>query len=171
MKNNIPRKLRKLAQIKSDIYFLRYCRHNNIIPNGLKAKNVLKFTLNCPQADKLALKQSKQWLNLAINIQYSRLNSITVENFFPLPENIYIQYNTLEDILFGKKRAKLEKLNNKKVHTTTNNNNIKTPWGLLKLFHNYDTTNLTLMNNTNIVFPNNICDFMQNGPSYTPKNW
>ena len=168
MNNNIPRKLRKLAQIKSDIYFLRYCRHNNIIPNGLKAKNVLKFTLNCPQADELALKQSIQWLKLAINIQYRRLNSITCDKFFPLQKNLYIQYTNLEDNLFTKKRAKLEKLRNKKVFNMNANYNLKTPWGLLKLFNN-ETKNLTFVNNTTTIFPENICNFMQNGPSYTPK--
>ena len=65
---------KKMTRHLSNISFLRTCKTYNLIPNGLRATNVLAYTTNSPLAAKLVLKHSRQWLQLALDIQYSQLN-------------------------------------------------------------------------------------------------
>ncbi|CAB4037041.1 Hypothetical predicted protein, partial [Paramuricea clavata] len=64
------------VRLLSNISFLRNCKSLKIIPNGLRATNVLKNTVNSSSARKLADKYSRQWLQLMIESQYHRLAKI-----------------------------------------------------------------------------------------------
>ena len=63
----------KILICYSNILFLKECKRRDLIPKGLRTKNKLISTYPCQRANILQKRQSKQWLNLAINQSYSRL--------------------------------------------------------------------------------------------------
>jgi hypothetical protein len=74
---------KKMIRHFSNITFLRTCMSHKVIPYGLRATNVLINTSKSPLAEKLALKHSRQWLQLAIDTQYTQLSKIR-RYVFPL---------------------------------------------------------------------------------------
>ena len=168
MNDKIPKNMRKLAQIVTSIYFLRQCRQHDIIPNGLRAKNVLEYTLNCEQAVKLCLKHSKQWLKLTLNIYYQRLDKIICNKMFPLTEELQMKYNSFLDKLYAIKKSKIVKLLNK-MDNNNENLELNTPWGIFQVSNETKINKSPFINTTNIEVPNNISEILDNGPSYTPK--
>ena len=61
---------KNLVRIQSNISFLRDCKRKHLIPQGLRASNILRHTTNSPLAEALAMKHSRQWLQLALDTQY-----------------------------------------------------------------------------------------------------
>ena len=66
----------KIIRHQSNISFPRACKRLNLIPNGLRATNVLANTTNSLLAESLALKHSRQWLQLSLDTQYYQLSKI-----------------------------------------------------------------------------------------------
>ena len=89
----------KLARCSSHISFLRRCRNNSVIPRGLRAPNMLRFTHNNSQAQTLAHKHSKQWLQLLLNIEYNCRANLQTGAIFPLTRSEMGQLTTYENKL------------------------------------------------------------------------
>ena len=94
------RTAKTMIRLSSDISFLRTCKTLKVIPKGLRAKNVLKYTCNSPAADKMSQKHRRKWLRLAIDSQYHRLAKIR-RFAFPL--------NNVEDKQITNHRISLRK--------------------------------------------------------------
>lgn len=71
----------KHAQLVGHIAFLRICKTEGFIPNGLRCPDVLSTTVGCDASMKLAERSSFQVLNLAIQIYYGRLRTMGLQNF------------------------------------------------------------------------------------------
>ena len=112
------RTAKKFIRIKSNIGFLRDCKRKQLIPQGLRAPNVLKHTTNSPLAEALATKHSRQWLQLALDTQYYLLSSIQ-GCIFPLNQMEDQQISAYKDQLKETKTRKLQTLTFK--HSQQNN--------------------------------------------------
>ena len=68
----------KLERVQSHIKFLRECRRRDFIPKGFYVSNKLKSTLPGAHnfAAKLIIKQSREWMNLAIDELYRKKKRI-----------------------------------------------------------------------------------------------
>ena len=102
---------KKIIRHLSHISFLRSCRRLKIIPNGLRATNILANTTNSSSAESLALKHSRQWLQLALDTQYQQLARIRAF-VFPLNYSDDQQLTKLKNTLKERKDQKLERLLN-----------------------------------------------------------
>ena len=109
---------RKLLRINSNIWFLRKCRKNGLIPNGLVAKNPLQNTLNCDKAKHLAVKQSRQWLNLTLNEEYVRKDKFH-KCVFPFNVDVSTVLRRYESELMSTKLKKFDSLSFKIKRTDT----------------------------------------------------
>jgi hypothetical protein len=98
-----------MVRLLSNISFLRTCKSLKIIPNGLRATNVLKNTFNSSSARKLADKHSRQWLQLTIDSQYHRLAKIR-RYIFQLNHQEHLQIVNFQDSLQQTKQCKLQQL-------------------------------------------------------------
>ena len=99
----------KIVRHLSNIRFLRTCKSLKLIPNGLRAPNILRNITNSPLAEKLAMKHSRQWLQLAIDTQYYQLRGIR-SSVFPLNQQESEQIQRLENTLEETKQHKLHQL-------------------------------------------------------------
>jgi len=147
---------KKQIQINSNLSFLRRCRSNDLVPRGLRAKNVLKHTINCEEAEKLTNKHSKQWLQLAINVEYKRLRKY----WFP-----FLPLNREETHNIGLFRRKLKESKDKKFASLLIKN--KTPQ------LNYRNNEIDLQVNgfsnlSNSLFSENAVKLLNKGPSFIP---
>ena len=104
------RTAKTFIRIKSNIGFLRDCKRKRLIPQGLRAPNVLKYTTNSPLAEALATKHSRQWLQLALDTQYYLLSSIK-GCIFPL--------NQMEDQRISAYEDQLKEIKTQKLRTLT----------------------------------------------------
>lgn len=98
---------KKIVRNQSHIDFLRICKREKVIPKGLRATNILVNTTNSPLAETLALKHSRQWLQLALDTQYYRLSHIQ-QCVFPMSFCEDQQLITLRNSLREKKQRKLQ---------------------------------------------------------------
>ena len=103
------RTAKKIIRHLSNISFLRTCKSLNVIPNGLRAKNILENTNNCPAAKKLTQQHGRQWLQLAINTQYHRLYK-TRQYVFPLIQHEDQEIVRFQNSLNETKQRKLQQL-------------------------------------------------------------
>ncbi|CAB4022578.1 Hypothetical predicted protein [Paramuricea clavata] len=103
---------KKIVRHHSNISFLRTCKYFKVIPNGLQANNILAHTTNSRLAESLALKHSRQWLQLAINTQYDRLSKIR-GCVFPLNQQEDHDITRLRNSLAETKESKLKQLLNR----------------------------------------------------------
>ncbi|CAB4045691.1 Hypothetical predicted protein, partial [Paramuricea clavata] len=111
---------KKMIRHFSNITFLRTCKSHKVIPYGLRATNVLINTSKSPLAEKLVLKHSRQWLQLAIDTQYTQLSKIR-RYVFPLVYQEDRDIVQLQNSLNRTKERKLQQLlfRNRKEPKTT----------------------------------------------------
>jgi hypothetical protein len=126
------RTAKKMIRHYNNISFLRTCKSLKLIPNGLRATNVFLNTTNSPLAEKMANKHSRQWLQLAIDIQYSRLHKIN-RCIFPLNYHQYQEITRFESSLNDIKERKLQQLTYRQYHGTARTTTESKPRGFKNL--------------------------------------
>ena len=99
----------KVIKCRNNIWFLRQCRKLGLIPTGIRARNVLKNTFNSKKTEELTDKHSRQWRQLALNLEYEKLYRIS-ETVFPLPLHEHMKLQELHNNLEKRKIKKLMKL-------------------------------------------------------------
>ena len=112
---------KKIIRHQSNISFLCTCKRLNLIPNELKATNVLANTTNSPLAESLALKHSRQWLQLSLDTQYYQPSKIR-SYVFPMNYHEDKQLKKLQNSLKLTKSCKLQKLLKRKNTETASYN-------------------------------------------------
>jgi len=162
----------KFLRICSNLSFLRQCRRDNIIPRGFRVQNKIKDTtsFSSQSACKLMLKQSREWMQLAIEDNYKKLNSLKSAAFFPLSKNEYSLYCRYSFFLRCVKRKKLRHLRSEKNSENTDSSQ--------QAVNIYDScvTNQSLDSNANSGFVNKSetefspeeLAILKKGPSYVP---
>jgi hypothetical protein len=110
---------KKMVNHQHNILFLRNCKRLKLIPNGLRATNVLAHTTNSTLAERLMMKHSKQWLQLALGTQYYNLSKIR-STVFPLSEKEDQQLERVARSLADKREHKIQSLLKQQCKTTTN---------------------------------------------------
>ena len=70
--------MEKMAQLESDIWFIKKCKVNNLIPNGFQTQNKLKNTIDDGQGEILVRKQAFQWMNLTLKLCYTKLSYVKI---------------------------------------------------------------------------------------------
>ena len=122
------RTAKKIIRHLSNISFLRTCKSLNVIPNGLRAKNKLANTTDCPAAKKLTQQHSRQWLQLAINTQYHRLHK-TRKYVFPLIQHEDQEIVRFQNSLNETKQRKLQQLLNRQCYHISSTSTSNKPQG------------------------------------------
>ena len=103
------RRAKKIVQCKSNISFLRRCRKSYVVPLGLRIKNSLSNTIPSDAAASLRQRQNRQWLQLALNTEYNRLQKLSMY-VFPLNKSDQRHLNIFEKGLVNTKMKKLRQL-------------------------------------------------------------
>jgi len=147
----------KITELCEQLKFLRMCKSSHVVPKGLVIMNKLKGTLNSHEAERLALKHSRQWLILCCKNTYSKLIFFQKNAVFPLPKLATEQLKIISTTKSRKLATKLNALKEKKwqLHTTADNNGSP-----IKGFDN----------KTDFRFSKNETNLLNKGPSYIPPS-
>jgi len=132
----------KVARCCSNISFLRWCRSNKMVPAGLMAQNRLANTYPSYSnaTFNLVKKQSRQWLQLAIDLAYSCLDSLKQRCCFPLCREDSIIYDQYIRKLEATKSNKKRKLSAKYEQQEDSNETQEPLVGFVNLSDNTFTT-------------------------------
>jgi len=169
--------LKRLA-FSSHIQFLSQCKRRNLFPRGFRCKNLLSNTYPSQRAQNLAVRQSRQWLTLAIREAYIKLNFWSRFPIGPLNYDDFQKFAAAHDILNETKSRKLTALiredNNQPIydenHTVSSVSTSTHPNSDYNFQHlDTEIAVKAFSNKSSHEFSNEHLELLQLGPSFVPE--